>query len=165
MNGFPSFNGAWIPLARKFTLLVTAQDDWTYKINYICCNNKRYSFFPTWGAVKKGISSTQAVGNTMSVTLGYRKRNKDKTNVSYKVINTFWTSSKARSHKLSKQINVPKVTPKLVVKVVNVGWLGTSKMGSMNRFSFQCFATRIPDLSNTKFVLYMLNPSSCRHSV
>ena len=85
--------------------------------------------------------------------------------VSYKVLNTFWISSKARSHKLSKQINVPKLTPKSVVKVVNAGWLGTSKMGSMNRFSFQCLAISTPDLSNTKFVLYMLKPSSWRHSV
>ena len=61
-------------------------------------------------------------------------------------------------------MKVPKLTPKSVVNVVKAGWLGTSKIGSKKRFSFQCFAIRTPDLSNTRFVLYILKPSSCRHS-
>ena len=58
-------------------------------------------------------------------------------------------------------MKVPKLTPKSVVNVVKAGWLGTSKIGSKKRFSFQCFAIRTPDLpTNQKSVLSLLTNQS-----
>ena len=66
---------------------------------------------------------------------------------------TCWSSWTDCPQRASKQINVPKVTPKSDVKLVKIGSWGASKTGSKKRFCFQYLATKVPDLSNTKLVL------------